>query len=266
MPAALPEAVAPTPAWALLAYLVAGVCFILALRGLSSPESSRAGNRFGMTGMGIAVATTLVVSEFANIERYLALGAEGNIRVANCTTPAQYFHLLRRQARHEEVRPLVIMTPKALLRLPAATSRLDELATGRFAAVIDDADAATRRDHVTRLILCSGKVYYDLMASDLRAQRPHVAVGRVELLYPFPAPELHELIGRYPNLTDVIWTQEEPRNMGARKFFLPKLRDQVLPAGVTPHEVSRPERSSPAEGYPAAHREEQSRIVREAYG
>jgi 2-oxoglutarate dehydrogenase E1 component len=202
----------------------------------------------------------------ARLERYLALGAEGNIRVANCTTPAQYFHLLRRQARHEEVRPLVIMTPKALLRLPAATSRLDELATGRFAAVIDDADAATRRDHVTRLILCSGKVYYDLMASDLRAQRPHIAVGRVELLYPFPAPELHELIGRYPNLTDVIWTQEEPRNMGARKFFLPKLRDQVLPAGVTPHEVSRPERSSPAEGYPAAHREEQSRIVREAYG
>jgi 2-oxoglutarate dehydrogenase E1 component len=118
----------------------------------------------------------------ARLERYLALGAEGNIRVANCTTPGQYFHLLRRQARHEEIRPLVLMTPKSLLRLPAATSRLEDLATGRFEPVLYDPEAEARRDAVTRLVLCSGKVYYDLLAAPERAAAPHVAVGRVELL------------------------------------------------------------------------------------
>jgi 2-oxoglutarate dehydrogenase E1 component len=202
----------------------------------------------------------------ARLERYLALGAEGNIRVANCTTPAQYFHLLRRQARHEEIRPLVIMTPKGLLRLPAATSSLDDLAGGGFGPVLDDPEAAARRGDVTRLVLCSGKVYYDLLASEARAAAPHVAVGRVELLYPFPLDHLRELVTRYPRLTEVVWTQEEPRNMGARKFVLPKLRDQVLPDGVAMKDVSRPERSSPAEGYPAAHRAEQERIAKEAFG
>jgi len=201
----------------------------------------------------------------ARLERYLALGAEGNIRVANCTTPAQYFHLLRRQARHEEIRPLVLMTPKSLLRLPAATSRLEELAGGRFLPVIDDADAEPRRDAVTRIILCSGKVYYDLLASEARAASPHIALCRMELLYPFPVEEMKALVARYPKLAEVLWVQEEPRNMGARKFVLPKLRDLVVPAGVIGKEVSRPERSSPAEGYPAAHQAEQARIVREAY-
>jgi 2-oxoglutarate decarboxylase len=201
----------------------------------------------------------------ARLERFLALGAEGNIRVANCTTPAQYFHLLRRQARHGEMRPLIVMTPKSLLRLPAATSRLADLATGRFRAVLDDAAAAERRDTITRLVLCSGKVYYDVLASPARAQSPHVAIGRVELLYPFPAAELAELVRRYPKLTEVVWVQEEPRNMGARKFVLPKLRDLTPPA-IAIKDVSRPERASPAEGYPAAHQAEQARIVREALG
>jgi 2-oxoglutarate dehydrogenase E1 component len=199
----------------------------------------------------------------ARLERFLALGAEGNIRVANCTTPAQYFHLLRRQARHAEMRPLIAMTPKSLLRLPAASSHLEELATGRFHVVLDDAAAAERRDAITRLLLCSGKVYYDLLAAPARAQASHVAIGRVEMLYPFPSAELAELARRYPKLTEIVWVQEEPRNMGARKFVLPKLRD-LTPAAIAIRDVSRPERASPAEGYPAAHQAEQGRIVREA--
>ena len=199
----------------------------------------------------------------ARVERFVALGAEGNIRVANCTTPAQYFHLLRRQARHAELRPLVVFTPKSLLRLPAASSRLDELAAGAFRPVLDDVEAAGRRAKVTRLVLCSGKVYYDIIASPARAAAERVAVGRVELLYPFPAAEIAELAARYPNLQEIVWAQEEPRNMGARKFLVPKIQG-LVPASVTVREVSRPERASPAEGYPAAHVAEQARIVRTA--
>jgi 2-oxoglutarate dehydrogenase E1 component len=200
----------------------------------------------------------------ARLERFLALGAEGNIRVANCTTPAQYFHLLRRQALHQEIRPLVVMTPKSLLRLPAATSQLDDLVLGKFRAVLWDRDR-TWPERVTRLLLCSGKIYYDIVGSPLRTEKTNVKIGRVELLYPFPAAEIGEYVRRYPNLKEVVWVQEEPRNMGARKFVLPKIRD-VLPPSVTLTDVSRPERSSPAEGYPAAHKAEQERIVTAAYG
>jgi 2-oxoglutarate dehydrogenase E1 component len=200
----------------------------------------------------------------ARLERFLALGAEGNIRVANCTTPAQYFHLLRRQARHAEVRPLVVMTPKSLLRLPAAASQLDDLVLGKFRTVLWDRDR-TWPEKITRLLLCSGKIYYDIIASPRRANTPHVAIGRVELLYPFPGAEIGEYARRYPNLKEVVWVQEEPRNMGARKFVLPKIRE-ALPQAVMLLDVSRPERSSPAEGYPAAHKAEQERIVSAAYG
>jgi multifunctional 2-oxoglutarate metabolism enzyme len=196
----------------------------------------------------------------ARIERFLALGADGNIRIANCTTPAQYFHLLRRQARHAELRPLVLFTPKSLLRLPQATSRLDDLTTGRFHAVLDDVAAAARRDTVRRLILCSGKVYYDLTLAPARAQATHVAIGRVELLYPFPREELATLVRAYPNLREIVWVQEEPRNMGPQKFMLPQLRELVS-GDVVVRDIGRPERSSPAEGYPAAHQAEQARIV-----
>ncbi len=200
----------------------------------------------------------------ARLERFLALGAEGNIRVANCTTPSQYFHLLRRQARHTEVRPLVVMTPKSLLRLPAATSQLDDLVLGQFRSVLWD-KVRTWPEKVTRLLLCSGKIYYDIVQSPRRAETPHVAIGRVELLYPFPGSEIGDYARRYPNLKEVVWAQEEPRNMGARKFVLPKIRE-VLPPSVRLLDVSRPERSSPAEGYPAAHKAEQERIVSAAYG
>jgi 2-oxoglutarate dehydrogenase E1 component len=199
----------------------------------------------------------------ARLERFLQIAAEGNIRVANCTTPAQYFHLLRRQARWSVQRPLVVMTPKSLLRKPEAGSSLGELVDGRFHPVLDDPayrDGAAARS----LVLCSGKIYYDLMAEAAdRGSRPPVA--RVEQLYPLPGDELRALLGRYPSLGEVVWAQEEPRNMGAWSYMESRLRD-LLPEGVALRYAGRPERASPAEGYPAAHQLEQQRIVVEALG
>jgi 2-oxoglutarate decarboxylase len=201
----------------------------------------------------------------ARLERYLALGAEDNLRVAYPTTPAQYFHLLRDQALRPIVRPLVLMTPKSLLRLPAATSSPGELTAGRFEAVLDDPERAAMRGGVRRLVLCSGRFYYDLLLSPRRAETTDVAIARVELLYPFPCDGLRRLITGYPALETVVWAQEEPRNMGARKFVLPEIRD-LLPPQVSLADVSRPERSSPAEGYAAAHRAQQLALVGEAFG
>ena len=123
----------------------------------------------------------------ARLERFLQLAAEGNIRVANPTTPAQYFHLLRRQARRSRQRPLIIMTPKSLLRLPQASSRLEDLTSGTFQAILDDPVAAEHRDQIEKLVLCSGKVYYDIMTEAANRDRSRVAVARVEQLYTFPA-------------------------------------------------------------------------------
>ncbi len=202
----------------------------------------------------------------ARLERFLSLGAEGTIRVVYPTTPAQYFHLLRRQGRHRELRPLVVMTPKSLLRLPAAASALADLSEGGFRPVIDDPERSSDEAAaaVRRLVLCSGKIYYDLTGSELRAKSPEVAVVRVEQLYPFPTEELRPVVERYPNLESFAWVQEEPRNMGARKFVLPRIR-HLVPYTVPLSDVSRPERSRPAEGYPAAHQTEQERLVREAF-
>ncbi len=198
----------------------------------------------------------------ARLERYLALGAEGNIRVANCTTPAQYFHLLRRQAKHDEIRPLIAMTPKSLLRLPQATSPVSELSDGKFHPVLDDPTLPGNREDVSRLALCSGKVYYDVSASEQRSDANHVAVGRLELLYPFPQGELLNLIRSYPNINEIVWLQEEPSNMGARKWAAPQIVD-LAPENALVRTISRPERSSPAEGYPAAHQAEQRRLIQE---
>ena len=194
----------------------------------------------------------------ARLERFLQLAAEGNIRVANPTTPAQYFHLLRRQARIAKQRPLIVMTPKSLLRMPQASSRIEELTDGRFRPVIADPDADA--DAVTRLVLCTGKVYYDLAASPDRQDNPAVALGRIELLYPFPQGELMDLLERYPNLREVVWVQEEPRNMGARAFMSPRLL-QILPDHLQFGYIGRPERAASGEGYPIAHATEQHRIV-----
>ncbi|HWV85569.1 MAG TPA: multifunctional oxoglutarate decarboxylase/oxoglutarate dehydrogenase thiamine pyrophosphate-binding subunit/dihydrolipoyllysine-residue succinyltransferase subunit [Capillimicrobium sp.] len=195
------------------------------------------------------------------LERFLQLAAEGNIRVANLTTPAQYFHLLRRQARIAKQRPLIIMTPKSLLRLPQATNRIEHLSDTQFYPVLGEPRVDEAK--VTRLILCTGKIYYDLVGHPDRADNERVAVGRVELLYPFPEGQILELIARYPNLEEVVWVQEEPRNMGARAHMSPRLM-QILPEHLRFGYIGRPERASPGEGYPVAHAQEQSRIVRTA--
>jgi multifunctional 2-oxoglutarate metabolism enzyme len=200
----------------------------------------------------------------ARLERFLQAAAEGNMRVANCTTPAQYFHLLRRQALVSKARPLVLMTPKSLLRLPAATSTLAELAEGSFERVIDDPCFADGdREAVTKLVLCSGKVYYDIVGHEERENTRHIAVARVELLYPFPETELTELMEGYPNLERVVWVQEEPRNMGARAFMRRRMA-KILPEHLSYDYVGRQLRAAPGEGYAAAHKREQARIVRVA--
>ena len=200
------------------------------------------------------------------LERFLQLAAEGNIRVANCTTPAQYFHLLRRQALVPKPRPLIVMTPKSLLRLPAASSRIEDLSERGFQPVIDDPALPGPREEVTRLVLCTGKIYYDIAGNEARADARHVAVARVELLYPFAANELRELMAGYPALREVVWMQEEPKNMGARAFMKLRMLDELMPEGVKYEYVGREFRASPGEGYPAAHRAEQLRIVRAALG
>jgi len=199
----------------------------------------------------------------ARLERFLALGAESNIRVANCSTPAQYFHLLRRQALHEEIRPLVLMTPKSLLRLPQAASRVEDLSSGRFLPALDDPTVPPHRNHVTRLVFCSGKVYYDVANHPRRAAARHVALARIELLYPFPLADVLDILRQYPMVEDVVWLQEEPSNLGARKWVVPQL-EALVRHDIAVRYVSRPERSSPAEGYPAAHQAEQERLIGEA--
>jgi 2-oxoglutarate dehydrogenase E1 component len=195
----------------------------------------------------------------ARLERFLTVAAEGNIRVASPTTPAQYFHLLRRQARIAKQRPLVVMTPKSLLRLPQATSTIADLAEGtQFRPVL--AEPGVENEQVTRLVLCTGKIYYDLVGHSERGSHPGLAVGRVELLYPFPEGQILELMNSYPNLQEVLWVQEEPRNMGARAHMFPRLM-QIMPEEIHFGYIGRPERASPGEGYPAAHIKEQSRIV-----
>jgi len=201
----------------------------------------------------------------ARLERFLQLAAEGNIRVANPTTAGQYFHLLRRQARRTRQRPLVMMTPKSLLRLPQAGSRLDDLAGGRWQPVIDDARGAERADGVSRVLMCSGKIYYELLAEAEKAGANRPAIIRLEQLYSFPWPEARTVLAGYRNLKELVWVQEEPRNMGAWGYLEPKLAE-LAPPGTQVGYVGRPERASPAEGYPAAHSAEQGRIIRTAIG
>jgi 2-oxoglutarate dehydrogenase E1 component len=197
----------------------------------------------------------------ARMERFLQLAAEGNIRVANLSTPAQYFHLLRRQALIAKQRPLAIMSPKSLLRLPQATNRIEHLADTQFYPVLPE--PRVPEDKVTRLVLCTGKIYYDLIGHEMRQDNEAVAIGRVELLYPFPEQDIIDLINSYPNLREVLWVQEEPRNMGARAHMFPRLM-QIMPEHLDFGYVGRPERASPGEGYPAAHNAEQNRILRTA--
>ena len=203
----------------------------------------------------------------ARPERFLQLAADVNLRVANCTTAAQYFHLLRRQARllQEDPLPLIVLTPKSLLRHPMVASTPRELAEGRWQPIVDDgrfADAAARKN-VTRLVLCSGKIAVDLLTSDRLASAPTVAVCRVEQLYPLPTHEIEQAISRYPSLQQLMWLQEEPENMGAWDFARPYLR-ALLGQGLTLHVVARPRSSSPAEGSAARHARMQQQLIERA--
>ena len=202
----------------------------------------------------------------ARPERFLQLAADINIRIANCTTAAQYFHLLRRQAALLQVDPLplVVLTPKSLLRHGAVASTPRELAEGRFRMVLPDEDAAGRASEIRRVLICSGKIYVDLIASEQRAAHPDISICRLEQLYPVPMRALRAMIDSYPNAVEIVWVQEEPENMGAWDFIRPHL--QEVSSGRTVRRVARPRSASPAEGSAARHALNQQALVNQAFG
>jgi 2-oxoglutarate dehydrogenase E1 component len=198
----------------------------------------------------------------ARLERFMQLCSNDNIQVCVPTTPAQMFHLIRRQVLMATRKPLIVMTPKSLLRNKASTSTLDELANGSFQLLIDDADIADR-DRVKRVVLCSGKVYYDLVAMLAETGQKDIAVVRVEQLYPIPHEELATSLASYPANCEVAWCQEEPQNQGAWYQTIHNLLasmhdDQTL------YYTGRPSSASPAVGYYSVHMEEQKALVKEA--
>lgn len=202
----------------------------------------------------------------ARPERFLQMAAETNLRFANPTNAAQYFHLLRRQAALLETDPLplIVMTPKSLLRHPLAASSLRALAEGRWQPVIDDPLATDSAGDVSRLVLCTGKVYVDLVSSELRQETPAVAIARIEQLYRFPEEELRLILDNYPKLEEIVWLQEEPQNMGVWEFLEPCLRELI--GGRWPlRYLGRPRRASPAEGSATWHSVNQRAIVHKAF-
>jgi 2-oxoglutarate dehydrogenase E1 component len=196
----------------------------------------------------------------ARLERFLELSVDDNWRVVNVTTPAQYFHALRRQIASPWRKPLVVMSPKSLLRHPQATSALDELVQGRFRPVI--ADAADPRE-TTRVVLCSGKLYFDLVAARAAQGARHVALVRLEQLYPLAAEEVLAVLGRLRPGIELVWAQEEPSNMGAWDYVDARLAP-LLPGPV--QLVARAPSASPAAGSATRHKLEQEQLVREALG
>jgi 2-oxoglutarate dehydrogenase E1 component len=200
----------------------------------------------------------------ARLERFLQLCAEDNMRVAYPTTPAQYFHLLRDQALRRPERPLIVMTPKSLLRHPLATSTVEDLTAGAFRPVLLD-PTPSDPGRITRLVLCSGKIYYDIETHARRSEADSTALARVESLYPFPAEPLVALVTSLPNVREVVWAQEEPRNMGALTYIGPRLRAAV-PRRIPLAYVARPERASPAEGKLKDHVKQQEELVLHALG
>jgi 2-oxoglutarate dehydrogenase E1 component len=206
----------------------------------------------------------------ARLERYLQLCADDNMQVVNLTTPAQYFHALRRQMRRSFRKPLVVMSPKALLRHKAAVSTLADLTDGGFQSVIDDPARAGAPEagitvdpaKVTRVCLCSGKVYYTLLHDRRERALDSIAIVRVEQLYPFPHQELKKILGEYPNATQVCWVQEEPQNMGAWTFMEPRLR-RLVPEGAV--YIGRDAAASPATGSYKVHQAEEAEFVARAF-
>ncbi len=203
----------------------------------------------------------------ARIERYLQSCADDNLQVVNCSTPAQYFHVLRRQMGRRYRTPLMIFTPKSLLRLPRATSHPEELAHGRFSHVLDEPEAAASPEAVERVVLCSGKVYYDLLEERLRRYgdaRPPVALVRIEQIYPWPAERVEAVLRGFGEAHTVVWCQEEPENMGAWTFLRERLR-RALREGQQLCYAGRVESASPAVGSLRLHKQGQSALLRAAF-
>jgi 2-oxoglutarate dehydrogenase E1 component len=211
------------------------------------------------------------------LERFLQLAAETNMRIANCSNAGQYYHLLRRQAAllKTDPLPLIVMTPKSLLRNPHAMSSLQELAEGQWNPVIDDplfarageesknGKEAADPELVQRLIFCSGKIYIDMISNEKRQTRPQIAIARIEQLYPFPSEGVKDVLSHYSHLNEVVWVQEEAQNMGAWDFARPIL-EELLAGKVPLRYVGRPRRASPAEGSTAWHQSNQATIVEHA--
>jgi len=195
----------------------------------------------------------------ARLERYLQLCAENNLQVCYPTTPAQYFHLLRRQVQSGMERPLIVMTPKSLLRLPAAASTVGDLTTGGFKPLIDDAEIESA-DQVVKIVMCSGKVYYDLIEARKKTEEKRVAILRLEQFYPFPLKAIREALAKYTNAKELVWTQEEPQNMGGWTFVEPRL-ENLLDGCQRPKYVGRTASASPATGSYSIHQKEQAQIV-----
>jgi 2-oxoglutarate dehydrogenase E1 component len=196
----------------------------------------------------------------ARLERFLQLAAEDNLQIVYPTTPAQYFHLLRRQVLRRLRKPLVVMTPKSLLRHPAATSPLETFATGHFERILPD---SAPHEEVKRVLLCAGKIYYDLEAARKQEGSSRVAIVRLEQLYPMRDEMLRQLLESYPAETQVVWVQEEPQNMGAWRFLHSHFGDRIfgrLPFSV----ISRPAAASPATGSASSHRLEQQQLISNA--
>jgi len=202
----------------------------------------------------------------ARPERFLDAAADINLRLVNCTTAAQYFHVLRRQAAllERDPLPLFVLTPKSLLRHPSVASTPRELEQGRFLSVIDDEDARVRGNGIDRVVLCSGKVYVDLITSDRRGTARNVAICRVEQLYPFPKIALNEVLGRYPSVRDVVWLQEEPENMGAWQFMQPLL-EELIGDRCPLRYIGRARSASPSEGSAAWHQANQRKLIQQAF-
>ncbi|MCX8146808.1 MAG: 2-oxoglutarate dehydrogenase E1 component, partial [Azovibrio sp.] len=202
----------------------------------------------------------------ARVERFLQLCADTNMQVVQPTTPAQIFHLLRRQMVRLFRKPLVIFTPKSLLRHPDARSPLTDLARGAFQTVIGDADLA-KPDKVKRVLVCTGRVYYDLLAERRKAEgkKDDVAIVRIEQLYPFPHKSFAVELAKYPAATEVVWVQDEPQNQGAW-FFIQHHIHENLNEGQKLGYAGRAASASPAVGYASKHAEQQRELLAAAFG
>jgi 2-oxoglutarate dehydrogenase E1 component len=198
----------------------------------------------------------------ARIERFLQLAAEGNMTIAQPSTPASYFHLLRRQAYQRPRRPLVVFTPKSMLRLKSATSAVEDFTTGTFRPVVPDDVAATRAEGVDRVLVCSGKVYWDLLAQRDKRDDARTAIVRLEQLYPLEHDALREAVATFGD-AEVLWVQDEPANQGPWPYLSVHL-GQVL--GRPVDVVSRAESASPAAGSARKHQAEQAEILEAAFG